>query len=65
MSEQKELAEQEGMEKGLKKGLKEGMEKGREERTKEIVRKALTMGLPKSEIAKLMQLSEDDIDVIE
>ena len=57
-----------GIDEGFQKGLEKGLEKGREEGRETILavaRKLLDLGLPTSEIARITELSEEQVRQIQ
>ena len=59
---------QAGIEKGRKEGREEGREKGREEGRTEVrsdaARKMLASGIPKEQVAAILQLSTNELDAL-
>ena len=55
----------EGMEKGIEKGIKKGMEKGIEKGKGEMILAMLKNGYPYSEVAKVADMTEEEIKRIE
>lgn len=55
----------EGMEKGIEKGIKKGMEKGIEKGKEEMILAMLKNGYPYSEVAKVADMTEEEIKRIE
>ena len=53
-----------GEQKGIEKGMAEGREEGREERNRQIVRSSFEQGLSVTLIAKITDLSEEEIERI-
>lgn len=56
---------EEGMEKGIEKGIKKGMEKGIEKGKGEMILAMLKNGYPYSEVAKVADMTEEEIKRIE
>lgn len=56
---------EEGMEKGIEKGIKKGMEKGIEKGKEEMILAMLKNGYPYSEVAKVADMTEEEIKRIE
>lgn len=54
-----------GMEKGIEKGIKKGMEKGIEKGKEEMILAMLKNGYPYSEVAKVADMTEEEIKRIE
>lgn len=55
------FVKEEGLKEGIEKGLKEGLKKGRQEERQALIRKLHLAGVNVEEIARLLNLSIDDI----